>query len=188
MTRGQAEKREAVQIRDAHGQDLPAVLAIYNAAVLQTTAVWNDDPVDLANRRSWLQEREAQGFPVIVAVVDDAVRGFATFGNFRPWDGYKLTVEHSVYVHEAWRRRGLAHQLLKALIIRARQAGKHTMVAGIEGGNHASIALHRSLGFREAGRLHEVGAKFGRWLDLVFMEIRLDDRRSPGGVARAGIQ
>lgn len=180
MTPGEAGAPDGVKIRDAQEQDLPAVLAIYNSAVLQTAAVWSETPVDLANRRHWLRDREAQGFPVIVAVVEGGVRGFASFGDFRPWAGYRLTVEHSVYVDEAWRRRGLAHLLLKALIARARQAGKHAMIAGIEGGNLASIALHAGLGFREAGRLPEVGAKFGRWLDLVFMEMRLDARLAPG--------
>lgn len=180
MIPAEADAPDGVQIRDAQEQDLPAVLAIYNAAILRTTAVWSDSPVDLASRRQWLRGREAGGFPVIVTVVEGEVRGFASFGEFRPWAGYRLAVEHSVYVDEAWRRRGLAHLLLKDLIARARQAGKHAMIAGIEGGNSASIALHAGLGFREAGRLSEVGAKFGRWLDLVFMEMRLDDRPFPG--------
>lgn len=180
MTPGEVDAPDGLRIRDAQEQDLPAVLSIYNAAILGTTAVWSDTPVDLANRRQWLRDREARGFPVIVAVVEGEIRGFASFGDFRPWAGYRLTVEHSVYVDEAWRRRGLAQLLLTALIARARQAGKHAMIAGIEGGNHASLALHTRLGFREAGRLSEVGAKFGRWLDLAFMELRLDERPFPG--------
>lgn len=106
MTPGVADAPDGVRIRDAQEQDLPAVLALYNEAILRTTAVWSDTTVDLASRRQWLRAREAQGFPVIVAVIDGGIRGFASFGDFRPWVGYRLTVEHSVYVDEAWRRRG----------------------------------------------------------------------------------
>lgn len=99
--------------------------------------------------------------------------GFASYGDFRPFAGFAATVEHSVYVDPAAQGQGLGRALLAALIDRARAAGLHVMVAGIEAGNTASIALHAKAGFEEAGLLREVGRKFGRWLDLRFMTLRL---------------
>lgn len=158
-------------VRDAAADDLPGILAIYNDAVAHTTAIWNDTPADLDNRRDWWRARVAGGHPVLVAVEEaGAVLGYASYGPFRPFDGYRQTVEHSVYVAEAARRRGVATALLAALEERARAAGMHAMIGGIAAENAASIALHQTLGFTETGRLPEVGRKFGRWLDLVFLQ------------------
>jgi phosphinothricin acetyltransferase len=166
-------------IRDAVPADAAAILLIYNHAALNTTAIWNDAPSDLAGREQWLTARGAAGFPVLIAELDGVVAGFASFGDFRAWDGYRFTVEHSIYVDPARHRAGIGRALLEALIERARVAGKHAMIGGIEAGNAASIRLHESLGFREVGRLPQVGAKFGRWLDLVFLQLTLDDRAEP---------
>ena len=117
-------------ITDAGEADLPGILAIYNDAVQHTTAIWNETLVDLANRRAWLTERTAAGFPVLVA--RDASRevlGYATYGAWRPHDGYKHSVEHSVYVRPDQQGKGLGKALLQALIERARETGLHVMVA-----------------------------------------------------------
>ena len=160
-------------IRKATEADLAAILAIYNDAVAKTTAIWNDQPVDLANRRAWFRTRTAQDFPVLVAEEDALVVGYGSFGDFRPFDGYRFTVEHSVYVAEGVRRRGIASSLLAALEERARTMGKHVMVGGIAADNEASLKLHERLGFVETGRMPEVGFKFDRWLDLVLMQKKL---------------
>jgi phosphinothricin acetyltransferase len=149
---------------------LDEILAIYNHAVAHTTAIWNDAIVDLENRRQWWRGRTEAGFPVLVAVEGDAVLGYASYGLFRAFDGYRQTVEHSVYVAEGTRRRGVASALLQALEERARAAGMHVMLGGIAAENEASIRLHEKLGFQETARMPEVGQKFGRWLDLVFMQ------------------
>lgn len=168
------------QIRDAGTADLDAILAIYNDAVQHTTAIWNDTPVDRANRAAWLAARTAAGYPVLVATAaDGAVLGYASFGDWRAFDGYRHTVEHSVYVHPDARGRGTGHALLAALTGRARALGKHVMVAAIDADNLASLALHRRLGFTETGRMPQVGCKFGRWLDLAWMQLRLDERQQP---------
>ena len=168
-------------IRDAQEADLPGIAAIYNHAVAHTTAIWNDAPVDIANRRAWLSDRNRAGYPVLVAADDgDAVLGYASFGDWRAFDGYRHTVEHSVYVREDQRGAGIGRALMLALIERARQLGKHVMVAGIEAGNTASIRLHETLGFRQVGLLPQVGAKFGAWLDLAFLQLTLDQRPTPG--------
>jgi phosphinothricin acetyltransferase len=170
-----------MRIRDARPEDAAAIAAIYNDAVVHTTAVWNDAPVDALDRVSWMTQRQAAGLPVLVSVDDaDEAIGFATYGPWRPHDGYRHTVEHSVYVRSDQRGVGLGRALMEALITRARAAGVHVMVAGIEAGNTGSIGLHERFGFVEVGRLPQVGVKFDRWLDLVFLQLTLDDAPAPG--------
>jgi L-amino acid N-acyltransferase len=159
----------AIPIRDATDADLEAIRVIYNRAVTETTAIWNDTVVDLDDRRRWAAARRALGYPVIVAVIDGEVAGYGSFGDFRAFDGYRATAEHSVYVAEAHRRKGAARAILAELVVRARAAGKHVLVAAIEAENTASIELHKREGFVDAGRLPQVGRKFGRWLDLAFL-------------------
>lgn len=168
-----------MDIRDAQDFDLPEIMAIYNDAVAHTTAIWNDSPVDLANRTAWLADRRRAGYPVLVAMRDGQVAGYASFGDWRAFDGYRHTVEHSVYVRADQRGGGIGLALMAALIARARTLGKHVMVAGIEAGNESSIRLHEKLGFARTGLLPQVGMKFGRWLDLAFLQLQLDDRPSP---------
>jgi len=157
-------------IRSVVPEDLPAILEIYNDAVLNTTAVWNTVPVDLANRRAWSDARLAQGYPVLVAEVHGSVAGYASFGDWRAFDGYRHTVEHSIYVAAAWRGQGHGRALLGAILEAADGLGKHVVVGAIEAGNLASLSLHRDLGFVETARMPEVGRKFERWLDLVFVQ------------------
>ncbi|MBB3932395.1 phosphinothricin acetyltransferase [Kaistia hirudinis] len=162
-----------MEIRAAAEADLPAILAIYNDAVVNTTAIWNDDVVDLDNRRAWFAARSAQGYPVLVAEADGAVLGYASYGDFRPFQGYRFTVENSIYVAAAARGRGAGAKLLAALIDHASAAGKHVMVAGITADNAVSLRLHERQGFVETARMPELGFKFGRFLDLVFLQKRL---------------
>ncbi|WP_306789678.1 GNAT family N-acetyltransferase [Acetobacter sp. P5B1] len=169
-----------MMLRDACPADIPQITSIYNHAVLHTTAIWNETVVDEANRLAWLQERQKAGYPVLVAVSQDgAVTGYATFGPWRAFDGYRHTVEHSVYVHPEAQRQGVGLTLMKALIEHARTQGKHVMVAGIDAENTGSVALHQQLGFEATGVMKEVGCKFGRWLDLTFFCLKLDARPRP---------
>ena len=166
-------------IRDAVAADLPALRDIFNDAVLNTTAIWMDNTVDLANRQAWLAARAQQGYPVLVAEnAAGEVVGYASFGDWRPFDGFCNTVEHSVYVRADQRGNGLGPQLMAALIERAKACDKHVMVAAIESGNAASIRLHERLGFVTTGQMPQVGRKFGRWLDLTFMQLTLTPERS----------
>ena len=169
-----------MQIRDATVADIPAILEIYNHAVLHTTAIWNEKTVDLANRMAWMAERQQMGYPILVAVdSEQRVLGYASFGDWRAFEGYRHTVEHSVYVHPQAQRGGVGKALMHELIGRAQPLHKHVMVAAIEAGNTASISLHRQLGFMQTGLMKEVGTKFGRWLDLVFMQLLLDTQEHP---------
>ena len=169
-----------ITIRPAAPEDAAAIAAIYNDAVENSTAIWNDQRVDAENRAAWIAARRSQGYPVLVAKdAGGAVVGYASFGDFRAFDGYRLTVEHSVYVRGDMRGGGIGAALLSALIHEARALGKHVMVAAIEAGNAPSIRLHARLGFVQTGLMPQVGMKFGRWLDLAFMQLALDDRTAP---------
>ena len=170
-------------VRDALPADLPAIRDIYNDAVLNTTAIWNEQPVDLGNRQAWFSARQTQGYPVLVVVdVEAHVLGYASFGDWRPFDGFRHTVEHSVYVCREQRGNGLGPLLMSTLIERAKACDKHVMVAAIESGNAASIRLHARAGFVITGQMPEVGTKFGRWLDLTFMQLNLNPGALPPAV------
>ena len=162
-----------VTVRDCEPRDLDVVHALHVDAVLHTTAIWQEEPHPRSWFDGWLAERRAAGLPVLVAEVDGAVAGYVTYSAFRPHEGYRHTVEHSVYVVPAFRGRGIARTLMDALVAHARTAGMHVMMAGICSSNTGSIALHERLGFVTVGVLPEVGRKFDRWLDLTLMQLRL---------------
>jgi L-amino acid N-acyltransferase YncA len=157
-------------VRDAQRSDLEQILAIYNEVIRNTTAVYSEVEFTPARGDEWLTAKAQQGFPFIVALDAADVVGFATFGDFRAWPCYQFSVEHSLHVRADRRGRGTGRTLLLDLIERAKALKKHVMIAGIDADNAASIGLHQSVGFSVAGRFHEVGFKFGRWLDLVFLE------------------
>ena len=151
-------------------ENLPGILEIYNEVIRNTTAVYSDREVTLEDREKWLDAKRGAGFPVLVAADSSGVVGFGTFGEFRAWPCYRLSVEHSVHVRADFRRRGAGRALVLALIDAAGAAGKHVMIAGIDAENVNSISLHESLGFEVVGHFREVGRKFDRWLDLKFMQ------------------
>lgn len=160
-------------IRSAVDSDLDEILAIHNAAIRDSLAIWTEIEVDRADRERWLAAHDAAGHPVIVAEIDGAVAGYAAYGPWREKSGYRHTVENSVYVAEGFQRQGIARLLMVDLIELARENGIHVMIAAIEAGNLASIALHEQLGFEPPQIMREVGIKFDRWLDLAFMRLQL---------------
>lgn len=166
-------------IRHARAEDCAAIADIFNYAVLHTAAIWNDSTVDAENRLAWFYQRGNAGYPVLVAQDGDKVVGYASFGDWRAFDGFRHTVEHSVYVHPEHHGKGIGRLLMEQLIAEARKIGKHVMVAGIESQNAASVALHHKLGFTITAQMPQVGTKFGRWLDLTFMQLQLDTRSEP---------
>ena len=157
-------------ISDATEADIAGLAEIYNEVIATSTAVYSCDPVTVAERRDWWRARVGQGYPVLVARDARGVCGFSTFGDFRAWPGYRFTVEHTVHVRADGRSRGIGTRLVQALFPRAAALGKHVMIAGVDAANAASIRFHERLGFTQSGRLREVGYKFGRWLDLVFLQ------------------
>jgi|SRR5687768_15109829 len=162
-----------MNLREAADPDLPEILAIYNDVIATSTAVFIETPVALDDRREWLRLRNEQGYPVIVAVDETGIAGYGTFGDFRAWPGYRFTVEHSVHVRADRRAHGIGAAIVAELVRRAKAMGKHVMIAGIDADNIASLRLHERLGFERVAHFREVGWKFGRWLDLVFMQRRL---------------
>jgi len=168
-----------MEIVDAVEADLIGILAIYNEVIAGTTAVYSNDPVTLENRFEWWSGRVAHGYPVLVARGTTGVMGFATFGDFRPWPGYRYTVEHTVHVREDCRGQGIGSDLVRALFPRATALGKHVMIAGVDAANTASIRFHETLGFQQVALLKEVGRKFDRWLDLVLLQRWLDAAGAP---------
>lgn len=162
-----------VIVRDCEPRDLDVVHALHVDAVLHSTAIWQEEPHPRSYFDSWLAERQGDGYPVIVAEVDGQVAGYATYSQWRPHQGYRLTVEHSVYVVEAFRGRGIATALMAELVARATAEGRHVMMAGICSTNTGSIALHERLGFTTVAVVPEVGRKFDRWLDLTMMRLPL---------------
>ena len=139
-------------IEDADERDLPGILAILNDVIATSTAVFSDDPVTLPEQREWLLRRRERGFPVLVVRDGDEVLAYASYGDFRPHPGYRTTVEHTVHVAAAARRRGIGRELVTRLIELAREDGMHVMVAGVDATNEPSIALHEQLGFVESAR------------------------------------
>jgi phosphinothricin acetyltransferase len=121
----------------------------------------------------WFDDKRATDKPVLVAAEGADVVGFCSYGPFRAWPGYIYTVEDSIYVAAGRRGKGIGSQLLAALIERARGQKLHAMIAGIEAENTVSIRLHQKHGFVAVGQLKEVGYKFGRWLDLAFLQLML---------------
>lgn len=159
-----------LSVRDAIEDDLDGLLAIYNDVIRSSTAIFREQPATMEDRREWWRQRVEQGYPVLVAVDDSGVLGFASFGDFRSWPGYRFTVEHTVHVRADARGRGIGRALMGPLIERAAALGKHVMIAGVDADNPRSIAFHERLGFTRVAHFREVGYKFDRWLDLVFLQ------------------
>lgn len=111
--------------------------------------------------------------PVVVAESNGQVVGFGSYGIYRPWDAYRFSAEHSIYVTEGHQGKGIGGRILMELIAHARRQHFHTMIAGIDAANKGSYAFHQKHGFTEVGRLREVGYKFDQWLDLIFMQLFL---------------
>jgi L-amino acid N-acyltransferase YncA len=167
------------KIRPARETDLPEILDIYNHVILNTTAVYAYDPHTLAMRKAWYDDKVRDGYPIFVAEEAGRVVGLSTYGPFRAWPAYKYTVENSVYVAADQRGKGIARLLMTPLIEAARAQNYHAIIASIDATNEASLRLHRSFGFEEVAHFREVGYKFGRWLDLKFLELLLATPASP---------
>ena len=163
----------ALVIRDAVDDDLPAMVAIYNQLVRDTTVVWTEDEQTIDERRAHTAALRARGFAVLVADIDGVVAGVASYGDFRDSiskPGYRFTAEHSIHLAEGHRGQGIGPVLLDGLLDRARAQGIHTMVAGADGDNEGSIRFHERHGFEVTARMAGLGFKFGRWLDLVLLQ------------------
>jgi phosphinothricin acetyltransferase len=161
----------AVTVRAAVAADAAPIAEIWNHEVVHTLATTDTEPRDVAMQRAWLAAH-SPAYPVVVAVCDDHVAGYAALAAYRPKPAFAHTVEDSVYVDRAWRGRGVGHRLLAHLIETAMAAGHHSMLARITADNIASRRLHEALGFRLVGIEEEAAFKLGRWLDVATYQRR----------------
>lgn len=167
-------------VRCTHDQHATQILEIFNEVILSSTALFDYKPRTPESMFAWFKAKENGRFPVIGVEADDGkLLGFSSYGTFRAWPAYKYTVEHSIYVHQDHRGKGLGRLLMQELITTAQDQNYHVLVGGIEATNLGSIALHEALGFSHAGTIHQAGFKFGRWLDLSFYQLILRTPLSP---------
>jgi L-amino acid N-acyltransferase len=159
-----------MRIRDATTADVPAILAIYNDVVANTTAIYDERPSTLEERQAWFESRRAKDFPVLVGELNGEVVGFSTFGEWRSRWGYRHTVEHSVHVRADCRGKGFGRELIEVLFPRAAAMNVHTMIAHIDSAASASLRLHEKLGFKNVGTFREVGKMHTGWLSVVAMQ------------------
>ena len=163
-----------ITIRPALETDLQSILDIVNHSILYSTANYNYDVQSLEDQLKWFELKQLLNFPVIVAIDNNEVVGFGTYGTFREKIGYQFTVEHSIYIAPNQITKGIGKLIMSELIILAKQQKIHTMIGGIDASNTYSIDFHRKFGFTECGVIKEAGFKFDRWLDLQFMQLLLN--------------
>lgn len=166
-------------IRTATAQDIQGILAIFNDNILTSTAIYMYEEQTLEQRLTWFEGKLTNGEPLFVYEEEGVVAGYATYGPFRAYPAYKYTVEHSVYVHKDYYKKGIATKLMHVLIDTANKNEVKTMVACIDAGNIGSIRAHEKLGFTYSGTIRNSGYKFGRWLDLAFYQLDLSGPSHP---------
>ncbi len=156
-------------LRPATNSDLPAINAIYNHYVLNSTCTYQTEPSTAEEREAWFAAHGPE-HPVVVAEEAGVVIGWGSLSRFHPREAYRHSVEDSVYIHPEWLGRGLGSLLLGHLLEQAKELGHHTVLGGIDADQVASIALHQRFGFVQVSHLKEVGFKYGRWLDVIWMQ------------------
>jgi L-amino acid N-acyltransferase len=162
-----------VTILPATAADLPSILKIVNHSILFTTANYHYETQTLAQQKAWFNSKKEQNFPIFVAILDQKVIGFGSYGTFREKIGYQFTVEHSVYVMDEFIGKGIGKLLMQKLIQTANENNIHVMIGCIDADNESSIAFHEKFGFTIAGKFSQVAFKFDRWLNLVMMQLVL---------------
>ncbi len=164
----------SIVIRPAVLGDVPAILEIYNEAVLNTTASYDYEPTTLAARIQWFAEHERDGYPMFVALNEGGrVVGWASLSRYHARPGYRFTTENSVYVAADQRGRGIGRLLLAESVEAAKRKGLHAIIAAIDADNQASLRLHEGFGFEKVGHFKRVGYKFDRWLDVAYLELQI---------------
>ena len=163
----------SIIIRDAERKDLPSILKIVNFEIEHTTSIYDYEKRTLQNQTVWFENKKIEKMPVIVAEENGDMIGFGTFGIFRPWAGYQFSLEHSIYLDKNSRGKGTGKKIMTELIHLAKDQGFHIMIAGIDANNSKSIKFHHNFGFKEVGRFNQIGFKFEKWLDLIFMQLFL---------------
>jgi L-amino acid N-acyltransferase len=159
-----------VAIRLAEADDLEAINDIYNYYVLHSTCTYQETPEPIEGRREWFA-KHGPGHPVTVAEMDGKIVGWGSLTAYHVRSAYRHSVENSVYVHHEFHRRGIGSIILADLIERAKIIGHRAMIAIIDADPGASVKLHGKFGFEKVGHLKQLGFKFGRWLNVIYMEL-----------------
>jgi phosphinothricin acetyltransferase len=173
-----AGARASIALRPAAAADLVAINDLYNHYVRTSTCTYQEEPDSIEDRRSWFEHHDVRHYPILVACLgsgDGELAGWGSLSPFRPRSAYRFAVEDSVYVRHDLHGRGIGSRLLGELIDRARRGGFRTIVAGIDAEQAASVTLHAKFGFVTTAHLKQVGIKYGRWLDVYYMQLMLDD-------------
>ncbi len=153
---------------------LAEIRAIFNEAILNSTALYEYNPRSRQMIEEWFAAKVAGGFPVIgIVTITGELMGFATYGIFRPFPAYKYAVEHSIYVAKPFQGQGVGRRLLEEIVLSAEQQGYHTLIGAIDAENSISKELHLKNGFLHIGTVREAGFKFGRWLNLELYQLVL---------------
>jgi len=157
-----------------------AILAIFNDAILNSTALYDYKSRTKEMMAAWFETKAKGKYPVIGIENDSGeLMGFGSYGTFRAFPAYQYTVEHSVYVDARFRGQGIGKRLLREIITAAQQQDYHVLVGAIDASNSVSIRLHEALGFTPCGTIRQAGFKFNRWLDLVFYQLLLPTPTEP---------
>ncbi len=159
-----------MQIREATKSDLPAIGKIWNYYILNSSYNYDYEPKSPEFFEQWLESKSKLNLPVFAVEVNGELAGYGTYGQFRDRDGYRHSAEHGLYFKEEFQGKGLGKKLLTHLMQDAKSRGFHTMIAGIDSSNPASIEFHRKMGFQDIGTFREIGFKNGVWLDCVFLQ------------------
>ncbi|MGI6225077.1 MAG: GNAT family N-acetyltransferase [Peptococcales bacterium] len=157
-------------IRKAEIKDLEAITKIYNYAVLNLTATFDEEPKNLEERKKWFISHQDPRYPLIVAEDKGYILGWGSISPFRPRPAYRFSGETSIYIHQDAYGRGIGTLLLEELIRLAKENDLHTLLALIVVDNQPSIKLHSKFGFQVAGHYKEIGFKFEKWLDIYIMQ------------------
>lgn len=157
-------------LRPARRSDCPAILDIYNDAVLTTTASYDIEPLSLEHRLAWFDAHQSQRYAIFVAERHRRVVGWSSLSRFHDRHGYRFTAENSIYVAADQRGQGIGARLLAPLLDAGRERGLHSIIAAIDAANPASLRLHARFGFVQVGHFREVGHKFDRWLDVIYLQ------------------
>ena len=163
-----------MEIRLARIDDLDSITAIYYEAIKTTTATFDIHPRLSDEQEKWFEEHTDPRYPLYVADINEVVVGWVSLSPWSKRDAFKDTAEISFYVNTDHQDRGIGTALVRAIISAARSIGLHALIAQITEGSEASLHINRSLGFRHAGLLREVGKKFGKTLDVCLYELLLD--------------
>jgi phosphinothricin acetyltransferase len=162
-----------INIREAKIEDIKAINKIYNTAVKNLNATMDIEEKPLQEQKKWFKEHKENNLAVIVAEIENKIVGWASLSKWSHKEGYKYTVENSIYVDNNYRGKGIGTKLLERLIVEAKNNNYKNLIAQIAEGNESSVKLHKKYGFKRVGTLKKVGYKFNRLHDISIYQLEV---------------